>query len=330
MSLLGAALPRDLNAVEYWEPLPLVECHDEMLRSTGGRWDDWRAFNLEGLAAESLGRLKAQITDILEKQFGDSLLFVLKDPRISRFGHLYRGILKEIEIAPRYIVALRNPLAVMMSLRRRDDMAPGFAGLLWLRHMLDAERATRGQPRVFVSYERLMSDWRPVVTNVGSELGLDWPNPRQTAAPEIDRFLVPALQHHQFTERDLENRSEISPWIRETYKSMRLLEQKPGVLSALATLDSIAADFDRWAPTFGEACFPALAAYESQRDAARSELKATQAILQNETEQSAFHARRSASVEAECETMRRSRQWRIAEGMRKLARRFQYSRKDHR
>src|ERR1019366_3631598 len=59
MSLLGAALPRDLNtgtnrnAVDYWEPLPLVECHDELLWAAGSRWCDWRAFRPGDLPAES-------------------------------------------------------------------------------------------------------------------------------------------------------------------------------------------------------------------------------------------------------------------------------------
>src|SRR6267142_4118136 len=158
-SLLGATLPRDLNkgtvenVADYWEPLPLVECHDEMLWAAGSRWNDWRAFKSDDLAAGSFDRFKGELSGIVEQQFGDAPLFVMKDPRISRFVPLYRDILKEKGIAPRYILALRNPLAVMMSLRQRDDMTPGFAGLLWLRHMLDAERATRGEPRAIASYE---------------------------------------------------------------------------------------------------------------------------------------------------------------------------------
>src|ERR1700681_1495219 len=90
-SLLGAALPRDLNrgttdnAVDYWEPLPLVECHDEMLWAAEGRWNDWRAFKPHALPGSLLDRFKCEISGILEQQFGSAPLFVLKDPRISRF-----------------------------------------------------------------------------------------------------------------------------------------------------------------------------------------------------------------------------------------------------
>jgi hypothetical protein len=342
-SLLGAALPRDLNkgtidnAVDYWEPLPLVECHDEMLWAAEGRWNDWRAFEPDALPAGSFDRFKGEVSNILEQQFGGAPLFVLKDPRICRFVPLYRDILKAMGIAPRYVLALRNPLAVMASLHVRDGMTPGFAGLLWLRHMLDAEQASRGEPRVIASYERLLADWRPVVADVAAGLGLSWPIPPQTAAAAIDAFLTPAMQHHSFTDLDLENRAEISSWIKETSASMRLLEQNPGAASALATLDRVGADFYRWAPIFGEACIPELAGYARRsaeslaiRDAARTELQATRALLQHEAEQSALHARRSASLEAELERIKSSRWWRLAESTHAFRRRFRFRRKARR
>ena len=218
----------------------------------------------------------------------------------------------------------------MMSLRERDDMTPGFAGLLWLRHMLDAERATRGEPRAIASYERLIAGWRPVMAEVAAGLGLDWPVPPQAAAPAIDTFLQPGKQHHTFTAADIEDRQEVSLWVKQAYAALRLLEQSPDSLPALATLDRVSAEFNRWAPVFGEACMPELAAYARRAteslamlDAARAELLATQAKLKQETEQSALHARRSADLEAERERIRTGGRWsRLATRWRALERRL--------
>jgi hypothetical protein len=322
-SLLGAPLPLDLNKgtirdpADFWEPLPLVECHDRMLWETGGRWNDWRAFAPAGPAAGLLDGFKQEISGILARQFGSAPLFVLKDPRISRFVPLYRDVLSAMGVVPRYLLALRNPLAVMMSLRERDDMTPGFAALLWLRHMLDAELATRGEPRAIASYEQLMAGWRPVMAEVAAGLGLEWPVPPQAAAPAVDAFLRPAMQHHSFTEADLDDRPEISLWIKQAYGSLRLLEQNPGSLPAMAMLDRVGAELNRWAPVFGEACMPELAAYARRSaeslaigDAAHTELLATQAKLQRETRQSADHARRSAQLEAELERIGTGSRWR--------------------
>jgi len=94
----------------------------------------------------------------------------------------------------------------------------------------------------------------------------------------------------------------------------------------------------------GGVAFPELAIARSQRDASRGErdmmqmeLQGTQATLQNQIEQTAFHARRSASfeakcerIEAECERIKGSRWWRLAERMRAFERRFRFRRQDRR
>jgi hypothetical protein len=75
LSLLGATLPRDLNKgtpsdiVDYWEPLPLVECHNEMLWVIGSRWNDWRPFRPDNLPAGSFDNFKGKIAGLVETQF---------------------------------------------------------------------------------------------------------------------------------------------------------------------------------------------------------------------------------------------------------------------
>ena len=71
-----------------------------MLWETGGRWNDWRAFGPEGSAAGLLDGFRREISGILAQQFGNAPLFVLKDPRISRFVPLYRDLLGEMEQSP--------------------------------------------------------------------------------------------------------------------------------------------------------------------------------------------------------------------------------------
>src|SRR5688572_11542372 len=164
MGLLGAALPRNLlgagrgNEMGHWEPEPLAAAHDRMLAEVGSRWDDWRSLDLNRMGAERLAATRDELTRLIEEQFGRVPLFVLKEPRICRFVPLYRELLANLGVEPRYVVPLRNPLAVMASLKARDGMTEGFAGLLWLLHVLEAEAETRGWPRAIVSYEALLAD----------------------------------------------------------------------------------------------------------------------------------------------------------------------------
>jgi hypothetical protein len=242
-----------------------------LLATAGSRWDDWRAFT-PGDVADRLGNFRETISTTIDAQFGDSDLFVLKDPRICRFVPFYRHILSDKGIACRPVLIFRNPLAVMASLRARDKMTAGFAGLLWLRHMLDAERATRGA-RVLVAYERFVADWRAVIADIAMKHAISWPTPMSEAAAAIGAFVAPDLQHYQFTDHDLQSRPEVTPWIKSAYQAVQAMTQDPGEEGkATAVLDGIAAEFDRWSLVFGAASFPEIAARELAWNAERSRL----------------------------------------------------------
>ena len=181
LNLMGAAVPADVisadahNKAGYWEPSRLNALHEKMLAEAGSRWDDWRAFNFDNLAGPRRRFYRSEILKLLEQEYGRAPLFVLKEPRICRFVPLYADILASVGVDTRYLLPLRNPLAVAASLTKRDGFTPHFGTLLWLRHELDAECATRGKPRVFVSYDGMLEDWRP--GSRGSRRGCHSPGP---------------------------------------------------------------------------------------------------------------------------------------------------------
>lgn len=259
LNILGAALPKEIlgagrgNEAGHWEPTRLLALHDEMLAEAGSRWDDWRALDLSVLPPFRLVHWEAKIERLIAEEFGDAPLFVLKDPRVCRFVALYEQVLKRMGITPRYVLSLRNPLAVAASLGLRDGMTPNFAGLLWLRHVLDAEAATRGQARAILSYERLLSDWRSVDAVFASmPPGSEGANVPRVAA-EIDGFLSRALQHHAPSTDELAMRPDVQAWVKEVYAGLRALEREAGDSAALEGLSSIHKAFNAGGEVFGAA-----------------------------------------------------------------------------
>ena len=112
---------------------------------------------------------------------------MLKDPRICRFVPLWRAVLGRLGVAPKVVVPLRHPLEVAGSLARRDGMPEDEALLLWLRHCLEAEAATRGLPRSFLRYDDLVADWRPAVDRLAHglspRLAESRPTPQRRRSP---------------------------------------------------------------------------------------------------------------------------------------------------
>ena len=102
-------------------------------------------------------------------------------------------------IEPRALLMLRAPAEIAQSLERRDGTTGAYAHLLWLRHMIDAERATRGMMRATVDYGTLLEDWRRVVASVAPLAGRDGWVPDAEQAERIAGFLDPALRHHRAT-----------------------------------------------------------------------------------------------------------------------------------
>src|SRR5918997_1578068 len=177
LSLLGATLPEHVvggvrgNEAGPWGPKRLVDLHVEMLGEMGSRWDDWRSFEPAALGPERLSHYRHEISRLISEEYGDASPFVLKDPRLCRFVPFYEEVLGGLDVEPRFVLPHRNPVAVLDSLASRDDMSAPFASLVWLRHVLDAEQATRGRPRVFLAYEECLDDWRAAAGKISAGLG---------------------------------------------------------------------------------------------------------------------------------------------------------------
>ena len=162
VNLLGAALPKKLlkagpgNEAGHWEPIELISLHNRMLAEAGSRWDDFRPFNITALPEERIQFYRREIERLIIQEYNDEPWFVLKEPRICRFPALYLEVFQELGIEVLVVLTFRNPLSVIGSLGARDQMTEEYAGLLWLRHWLDAEAGTRHQQRAVIEYEMLI------------------------------------------------------------------------------------------------------------------------------------------------------------------------------
>lgn len=197
----GATLPNDPlppqrdNPMGFWESRSLVAEHDRLLRLARSAWSDPRPLDLARLKSDELVEAKARIGAAVTAAWLPSPLIAIKDPRICRFAPLFVEVLQGLGLETRIVLALRSPESVVASLQVREEMSAEYARLLWLRHMIDADRASRMLPRVAVDYDALVEDWRSAIPAVSSIIGHEWsPDAKQQAS--IDAYLKPSLRHH--------------------------------------------------------------------------------------------------------------------------------------
>lgn len=197
---LGAALPADAigahsdNARGYWESAAIVKADDQLLRVARSSWFDPRQLDLSRLDPSALRSRKDRIWEAITAAFGDASLMVVKDPRQCRFVPTIVETLAEHGVASRAVLMLRSPQAVARSIASRDGTTAAFAHLLWLRHMVEAERASRGLMRTTIGFDAMLADWRDTARRLLPLTGGTMPDGATAAA--IGAFLDPALRHH--------------------------------------------------------------------------------------------------------------------------------------
>jgi glycosyltransferase involved in cell wall biosynthesis len=269
ISLLGADLPRNLkepipdnNEKGFWESIDICHLNDQILESGGSKWDDWRRFNPFWFRSPTSERFKLRALELLERDFRDSYLFVLKDPRICRLLPFWLHVFEAFSVEPACALVVRNPLEVAASLRKRDGFARAKSLCLWLRHVLDAEIGSRGAQRTFVAYDGLMNDWRQAAFSLSDGLGIAWPRRSATSEVEIDEFLAPRHRHHEVNDSSTFAHSEVASWVKETYAAISELSASRDSAAALERLDAVRREFDRASDALG----PVLRSEEMSRE----------------------------------------------------------------
>ena len=250
LSHLGADAAKTLmkgdswNERGYWESDKLVSFHDRLLASAGSSWDDWCALNPTWVSSSEEQIFLTELPTLIEQEFGQSRFFVVKDPRMCRFVPFWIRGLREIGVTPQFIISLRNPLEVARSLERRDGMPISEGLLLWLRHYLDAEYATRGHPRGFIQYEDLLRDWKGSIAALSTALNLQFPDQSSDTIAAVDAFLSRDLRHHIASPHELDAHEEVFDWTKRTYHALQRLIGG-NVPEAMHELDDIRQAFDQ-------------------------------------------------------------------------------------
>lgn len=200
ISLLGASLPTDLiagregdNEPGFWESETVVDVNRSILEQAGSWWGGWQRVGADYLRQRD--RASARMREFLQDQFGATDLILLKDPRLSRLMPFWTDVLNSEGYRCLHVIAVREPGAVVGSVDRRNGLNSRASVLGWLAHLLDAEEDTRGEPRVFLSFERLLEDWQREATRISDALKLTWPRSAADAAGDVEEFLQPRLAH---------------------------------------------------------------------------------------------------------------------------------------
>ena len=272
LSLLGCATPATLikgdknNEKGYFESNAVGRLSDQILTEFGTVWSDWLPIDLDRLLPQKRSEFSKLIGQTITADFGEAPLFVLKEPRMCRMVPLWHSAIQKGGAKLHFVHTHRNPQEVAASLHVRDGFEPAYGYLLWLRHVLDAEHATRGGARVFTSYAQLIQNWQDVVDKLDTSLALPFPSDRQNATKKIDAFLSQKLKHNNDAAEQTLANQDLPRMLRDVFAVMERWVGSGEDPSDFAQLDACRAELDEHAKTFATLARPGqMALLDQQR-----------------------------------------------------------------
>ncbi len=235
------------NPRGFYEHVDIVNLHDRLLLAAGASWDNTAPWPAEWLAGPDAARFREDLRELLARDFAQAPLWGLKDPRLCHLLPWWQPLWAELRTRPLFVIVLRDPWEVAASVARRDGFSLGKAYLLWLQHLLAAERATRGAERIMLDFAAFLTDWRQALAPLGALLGQPWPVSLVEAGEQAERFVDSALLQVKRSPGD----TPPPLWVDEADAALRR-ERRTGP-ELFVALDRIAAQLEAAQSLYGGA-----------------------------------------------------------------------------
>ena len=186
------------NPKGYFECNSIVAYNDKLFRELNSCWFDFNELELASIKENE--RISKEISSIIEAEFHvnkESLdLTIIKDPRMCRLLPVWEPLIKNKLGAINYIITLRHPRDVILSLAKRDGFSTSLSALIYISYLLDAEIYTRGQRRLLIKYSDLVKNPSTIIKKLYSTFGTSFHQANEDTLYNAYSFIENKLDHH--------------------------------------------------------------------------------------------------------------------------------------
>lgn len=223
--------PNRANTQGYWEIRAVAELQDAILEELSLSWATAHPLPEGWERRPGIEPHRARLAELVQATFSGHELFGWKDPRTCLLLPLWEPILARTRAEVHYVVVVRNPLDVAMSLVKRDDLDLDAALGTWLHYNLRILTDTKDEARTLVSYETLLDRQGDEVERLSQALCL-----RKAESNDLDSGIIdPNLCHFRTTAGELRERApELVLALYDLLEQAARDEISPVALDALA------------------------------------------------------------------------------------------------
>lgn len=207
------------NEKGFWEDAEINDFNNALLLKLGSAWDRLNAIDEVALLSQEFASERKQAIELLRGKLHSDSIFAFKDPRTAVLLPFWQFVFDALGLSPSYLIAVRNPLEVAESLKRRDGISLLKGMLLWVKYSVAAVRGTQGSRRIFVSYAAMMQNPLLQLQRISHALDLPAPESNQQALFEYtEEFLSPELRHNVSAVDALLAPGHIPPFVSDFYR----------------------------------------------------------------------------------------------------------------
>ena len=189
------------NPKGFWEDIDFLDINESLLAHIGSAYTRVGLIDRKIPNTREIESLRLKAEQLVREKCNKNIVWGFKDPRTARLLHFWQPIFEGVGCDVGYVIASRNPISVVESLRKHG-FEPEMSFYLWLEHLIPALSETAGAKRVVVDYDQLLENPELELLRVAQALGLSKPEPLSLAVYKND-FLETGLRHTFFTPQDL-------------------------------------------------------------------------------------------------------------------------------
>ncbi|MFO7599365.1 MAG: sulfotransferase [Candidatus Desulfacyla sp.] len=202
INVLGVELGHNLlpptaaNPKGHWENVDIFDINERLLNMIGSSWHSLALTGEIDFSSHCFDPVKSAARAVIENLASRYPIWGFKDPRACRLLPFWQEILNEYAVDIHYIVCLRSPIDVALSLKRRNHFGKRKSLLLWLAHVYWMAKFIDNDRSIIVQYEELMNRAHAQLNRIADFLNIDISDKQKAIDEYCNSFLDTDLCHH--------------------------------------------------------------------------------------------------------------------------------------
>lgn len=226
------------NSKGFFEDIDIYRLNEEMLSTLNTTWYDLSMISKGDVAYLNSKGFLEKALKLLSKKLEKCDIFGFKEPRTTKLVLFWQNVFAHIDCRVDYVLALRHPQAVAMSLKKRDGIDTFRGQLLWLSYQVAALTALNKESWIIQFYDSLISSPESQLQRLSQSLLLELN--AVEAKLYSDEFIDPKLRNFTIGEAKNKFDNEFSlPLIEDIFNTLLKLKDNDLSSTKLNTSDSI-------------------------------------------------------------------------------------------